>query len=198
MSAFLEARLADQISYGFQAVPSYMTRIVTLDNGREKRNVNWTKAKRRYTSQFMTFTDAQFALLLALFHAVQGSAYGFRFKDWTDYKATLESLGNTPGANMTPVQLIKTYTNGANSTVRTITRPVSGAVIYQGGVAKAGTLDTATGLFTPTTNWTAATALAWTGEFDVPVRFVSDELPSTYDDYKVIQSVIELVEVFGE
>jgi len=30
------------------------------------------------------------------------------------------------------------------------------------------------------------------------VRFVSDELPSTYDDYKVIQSVIELVEVFGE
>ena len=199
MSAFLEARLADQISYGFQAVPSYMTRIVPMDNGREKRNANWTKAKRRYTSQFMTFTDAQFALLLALFHAVQGSAYGFRFKDWTDYTATLESLGTTPGANQTPVQLIKTYTNGANSTVRTITRPVAGKVtVYQAGVAKAGTFSTTTGLFTPTTNWTAATALTWTGEFDVPVRFASDELPSTYDDYKIIQSVIELVEVFGE
>ena len=195
--SILEARLADQVSIGFQVVPRYSTRIVPLDNGREKRNANWTKAKRRYTAAFLTFTDAQFALVLALFHAVRGSAYSFRFKDWTDYKATLESLGTSPGANLTPVQLVKTYINSSYSTARTITKPILlGFTLFENGIAKAGTLDTTTGLFTPTTNWTAASALTWTGEFDVPVRFEGDELPVTVTDYKFNSTALELVEDF--
>lgn len=194
--SFIEARLSECVSAGFQVVPGYDTRITGLDNGWEKRNVNRTRAKRRFSCDWRNFTIEDFDELLACFHVCGGSAYAFRFKDWTDYRATLEPLGNTPGANQTPVQLIKTYTFGGSTRVRTISKPVS-ATVYQGGVAKAGTLDTTTGLFTPTTNWTAATALTWTGTFDVPVRFVSDEFPATFEatqDY--ITASAELVEDF--
>jgi uncharacterized protein (TIGR02217 family) len=193
--SFIETRMDESVSYGFKATPTYSTQIVPLDNGKEQRNANWAHPKRHYSALFQNFTPAEFAALLATFHAVRGSAYSFRFKDWTDYMATLEALGNTPGANSTPVQLIKTYTFGAASYVRTITKPVSGTVtVYQGGVAKAGTFSTTTGLFTPTTNWTAATALTWTGEFDTPVRFVNDEMPAQYDNYNAITTSVELVE----
>lgn len=195
--SFIETRMDDSVAYGFQAIPTYSTLIVPLENGKEVRNINHTKAKRRFVGQYMNMTLANYALLLATFHAARGSAHSFRFKDWTDYTATLESLGNTPGANSNPVQLIKTYAHGATSITRTITKPVSGTVtVYQGGVAKAGTYDTTTGLFTPTTNWTAATALTWTGEFDVAVRFASDDLPSQYDNYGAITVSAELVEDF--
>lgn len=200
----IETRMDDRVAYGFQATPGYDTRVVMLDNGQEKRNVNRTKARRRYSAVYQNFTPTLFAVLLATFHAVRGMAYAFRFKDWTDFEATNEPLGNTPGANQTPVQLKKTYTFGSQSVERTITKPnSSGFTLYQadgsgGWVAKAGTLDTATGLFTPTTNWTAGRALRWTGTFDVAVRFASDEMPAAYDNLNAITTNVELVEVLGE
>ena len=78
--------------------------------------------------------------------------------------------------------------------VRTIKKPVS-ATVYQAGVPKAGTLDTTTGLFTPTTNWTAGQPLTWTGPFDVAVRFSNDSLPATWDNYQVRTVDVELVEI---
>lgn len=193
--AFIETpRLLDRVRLGYSSGPAFQTRILTLDNGREKRNQNWVNPRRRYTVPYTNITPAQYSGLLAAFYASRGALHGFRFKDWMDYQATTESLGNTPGANLTPVQLIKTYTPGAYSYVRTITKPVS-ATVYSNGIAKAGTLDTTTGLFTPTTNWTAGQALTWTGEFDVAVRFLTDYLPATWDNYQVRTVDVELVEI---
>lgn len=195
--SFIETRLDDSVAYGFQATPTYATQIVPLDNGKEQRNVNWTRAKRRFTALFDKFTPTDFAVLLATFHAARGSAYAFRMKDWSDYQVTLGSLGNTPGANQTPVQLVKVYTFGAQSITRTITKPVSGTLtVYSNGVAKAGSIATDTGLFTPTTNWAAGEALTATFEFDVPVRFENDEFPATYEDFNAISTDIALLEVF--
>ncbi len=143
---------------------------------------------------FSNITPTQYDAVLAAFYAARGALDGFRHKDWLDYAATLESLGNTPGANMTPVQLIKTYTSGAVTYVRTIKKPVS-ATVYSNGVSKAGTLVTSTGLFTPTTNWTAGQALTWTGEFDVAVRFANDYLPATWDNKGVRTVDLELLEI---
>ena len=195
--AFIETRMDEDVAYGFQAVPGYNTLVVELDNGKEARNANWTRAKRKYSAMYQNFTPAEFAILLATFHAVCGRAYGFRFKDHTDFEVTAGALGNTPGANSDPVQLVKVYTFGAQTKTRTITKPNSaGFTLYQNGIAKAGTLDTATGLFTPSTAWTAALPLTWTGTFDVPVRFASDEMPSSYETVNAITTSAELVEDF--
>ena len=139
-----------------------------------------------------------------MFNACRGMTYGFLFEDRLDYKATAEALGVSP-AGSTPVQLKKTYSAGGQDYVRTITRPRS-VTVYQdtgsGPVAKAGTFSATTGLFTPTTAWTAAAVLTWTGEFLVPVRFANDWLPFSLDnrrgaDYAVNGSV-DICEVFGE
>jgi uncharacterized protein (TIGR02217 family) len=195
--AFNEVRLPDCVAYGFTVTPRYDTLIVRLDNGKEVRNVNWTKPKRLFSAMYQNFTKLKFQFLLHAFHASAGSAYPFRCKDWTDFEVTNGALGTTPGANQTPVQLVKVYTFGSRTRTRTITKPnSSGFTLYQNGVAKAGTLDTVTGLFTPTTNWTAAAALTWTGTFDVPVRFKSDEMPSSFDDIDAINTAVELEEDF--
>lgn len=200
--SFLEARLDECVAHGFEAVPMYKTLIVEMDNGKEVRNVDWTRAKRRYTALYQNFKPDEFDLLNDAFHACFGSAYGFRFKDWMDYKVTLGSIGTTPGTNQTPVQLTKVYTFAGQSNTRDIKKPVTGTVtVYQDDgagnfVAKAGAIDTTTGLFTPTTNWVAARALKATFEFDVPVRFRSDELPASYDDLEAINTNCELIELF--
>lgn len=194
----LETRMDDCVALGFQAEPAYSTTINTLDNGREQRNQNWTRARRSFEAEHRNFPIADAALLLALFHAVAGMAHSFRFKDWTDYSVVGGALGLTPGANQTPVQLVKVYTAGALTRTRTIQKPVAGTVtVYENGVAKAGTIDTATGLFTPTTNWTAGATLTADFEFDVPVRFASDALPCTIDARQDVVTVnSSLVEVF--
>lgn len=194
--SFIETRMSDRVALGFQAIPFYSTRINPLDNGKEKRNINWTRAKRRYSALFQNFTPAQFELILATFHAVRGAAHSFRFKDWTDFEVTGGSLGVAPSGS-TAVQLTKVYAFGSTSVTRTITKPrATGFVLYQNGISKAGALDTTTGLFTPSTGWTPGDALTWTGTFDVPVRFASDEMPSAWENKQAISTTCELVEDF--
>lgn len=66
----------------------------------------------------------------------------------------------------------------------------------QNGVTKPGTVDTATGLFTPDTAWTSGQPLTWSGEFDVPVRFGNDYLPASWDNKQAINADVELLEIF--
>jgi uncharacterized protein (TIGR02217 family) len=195
--SFYETRLDECVAHGFQAVPAYKTQIANLDSGKEQRDIKRTRARRKYSAVYQNFTEEEFAELLATFHSVYGSGHAFRFKDWTDYEVTDGALGTTPGANQTPAQLVKVYTFGAATISRTINKPNAvGFTLYQNGVAKAGTLDTTTGLFTPTTNWTAGATLTWTGTFDVPVRFANDDLASAFVDKNAITTNAELIEVF--
>ena len=80
--------------------------------------------------------------------ARRGKAYGFRFKDWTDYKATGQLLGTGDGA-IKAFQLVKRYPSGSIIEVRTITKPVTSTVrAYKDGVEQlAGwSVDVTTGL----------------------------------------------------
>lgn len=193
--AFNELRLFDCVSFGFVSGPEWRTLVVTRDNGSESRNREWSRARMSYSVPFNNIRVDDYQTILAAFYVCGGRADGFRFKDWDDYQATAEVIGVTPSGS-TPVQLVKTYLFGAQSYTRLIKKPVAGTVtVYQNGAAKAGTLDTTTGLFTPTTPWTGGAALTWTGEFDVPVRFDIDYLPATWDNYKVRSMDIPMVEL---
>ena len=189
-------------AYGWQGGPEFSTRIITLRNGHERRNANWQQVRHRYTLPFKNITNSAYLEhLKAAFFVAQGQANSFLAKDWSDYKATTESLGDAPSGSAA-VQLQKVATFGSVSYTRKITRPKAGAVVYQDGVEKAGTLDTATGLFTPTTAWSEGEPLTWSGEFYVPVRFASDAMPMSIDNRSgseyVMNGSVELVEVFGE
>jgi uncharacterized protein (TIGR02217 family) len=193
----IATRLSAKAEVGFSAVVSFSTRVRELKTGYERRNANWLNPKRRYTARTAGWTPAMRAELLNLAHAARGSLYSWLFKDWNDYSVTAQTLGTAPSGS-TAVQLVKTYTYGSETYTRTITKPVASTVtVYEDGVAKAGTLDEATGLFTPSTAW-AGGALTWTGEFNVPVRFASDDIEFVLPHRDIAEVVCELVEVFGE
>lgn len=190
-------------AYGWQGGPEFYTRVITLKNGHERRNANWSGMRHRYVLPFQNITDATYLLeLKAVFAAAMGQADSFLVKDHSDYTADNESLGNAP-AGSAGVQLVKSYTFGPTTYVRDITKPVSAVlVVYQNGVAKDGAVDSDTGIFTPTTGWTEGQPLTWDGEFRVPVRFASDVLNMSIDSRRgqqfAMSGSVELVEVFGE
>jgi uncharacterized protein (TIGR02217 family) len=192
----IATRLSAKVEAGFSAVVAFSTRVTELKTGFERRNANWLNPKRRFTARTAGWNAEMRAELLNLAHAARGSLYGFLFKDWNDYSVTAQSLGNAPSGS-TAVQLVKTYTYGSETYTRTITKP-STVTVYQAGTPKAGTFDAATGLFTPTTAWTAGQPLTWTGEFLVPVRFASDDIEFVLPHRDIAEVVCELVEVFGE
>lgn len=194
----LEVELDPCVAPGFVGGPEFSTEIVDIRNGHEVRNGNWIVARHRFTAAWTDLTRPQYIALRSMFLVARGMLHGFLFEDPGDYEADGESLGNAPSGS-TPVQLIKTVTVDAVTYIRTITRPRStGFVLYQTGVPKAGTLDTATGLFTPSTAWTAGQPLTWDGTFLTPVRFASDWFPMQFDSLDNIEGSVELLELLDE
>lgn len=128
----------------------FNTSIVTTFGGFEQRNVNWQKARGRWDVSTGLKNKTDMDTLQAFFRARFGKAYGFRFKDWTDYQAVGQVLGNGNGV-ITTFQLTKLYTSGSNTYSREIKKPVSGTIkIYLNGVLQGAgfTVDLTTGVVT--------------------------------------------------
>lgn len=198
----LNAELEPCVAPGFTGGPVFNTLIHPLRNGAEYRNANWDQCRHMYNLPFQNITTQEkYRALKRMFLVCRGMLNGFLFEDPGDYEAENESLGVAPSGS-TPVQLVKVSTVDSVSYTRLIQRPVAGFVLEQsdgvgGWATKAGTVDTA-GLFTPSTAWTAGRDLRWSGEFRVPVRFNSDELPMTWEMLEYTSGAISIIEVFGE
>lgn len=195
--SIIETRLSARLEVGLSVVPARMTDVQQLRSGMEHRNSRWANARRRFTTRYAKLPHDARDELLHLWMACEGMTYGFLLQDPSDPKATNQSLGNAPSGT-TPVQLVKTYSYGSRTHTRTITRPLSTAVVYQSGVAKAGTVDTTTGIFTPSTSWSAGSPLTWTGQFLVPVRFATDEPEWTVVADGLCEINADFIEVIGE
>ena len=185
--AFHEIRFPANLSLGSSGGPERLTEIVTLANGFEERNTPWAESRRRYDAGLGMRSLADVDALIAFFEARSGQLYGFRWKDWTDYRSSGalaepafgDQLIGTGDGVQTVFQLTKTYQSGAESFVRTIHKPVLGTV--QIGVDGAAvvegvdfTVDTKTGEVTFTTAPAAGLSVTAGFEFDVPVRFDTD------------------------
>ena len=170
--------------------PRYRTTIATSASGYEQRNSEWDNAQYRFTFSLQGYNPSVLAGLLAFFHARAGAAYGFRFKDWSDFYAGLKWTGETPefdaphafatgNGSATTFQLKKRYVSGSITRERKITKPVSGTIrIWKNGVelTSGWTLDYLTGIVTFSSAPTNGHVLAWAGEFDVPCRFETDDM----------------------
>ena len=146
--AFHEVRFPDNISRGARGGPERRTQIVEMASGDEERNGSWADSRRRYDASYGIRKADDLAAVTSFFEARRGRLYGFRWKDWADYKSSLPSATTAPtdqpigvgtGA-ATAFQLVKLYTSGAQSWTRTITKPVAGtvAVALNGGTQITG------------------------------------------------------------
>jgi len=190
--AFHEVRFPDDISRSARGGPERRTQIVELASGDEERNASWANSRRRYDAAYGIRRADDLAAVVAFFEARNGRLYGFRWKDWADFKscvpsqtsaATDQNIGTGDGT-ATDFLLVKAYTSGAQTWTRTITKPVDGTVkVAIDGVEQTSgwSVDTTTGLITFTTAPDAGAVITAGFEFDVPVRFDTDMLDVTLD-----------------
>ena len=190
--AFHEIRFPDNISRGARGGPERRTQIVELASGDEERNASWANSRRRYDAAYGVRRADDLAAVVAFFEARNGRLYGFRWKDWGDYKSCLPSgvaaptdqnIGTGDGTT-DAFQLVKAYSSGAQTWTRTITKPVAGTVVMAlNGVTQASgwAVDSSTGLVAFTTAPEPGVTITAGFEFDVPVRFDTDMLDVTHD-----------------
>lgn len=187
--SFHEVRFPTGISLGASGGPERRTEIITLASGHEERNQRWADSRRRYDAGYGVRSVDDLYEVLAFFEERRGRLYGFRWKDHTDYKscAPLETpsasdqlIGTGDGAT-TAFQLKKTYGSTFSPWTREIKKPVTGTVLAAiDGVAQTEgvdfTVDTVSGIITFTTAPGNGLAVTAGFEFDVPVRFDTDQL----------------------
>ena len=196
--SFEEVQFPTDISYGATGGPMFLTDVVTTVSGHEQRNAKWSQSRAKYNVASGIKTEAQWQALISFFRARQGKAVGFRFKDWSDYKAESVQIG-VGDDTTTDFQLVKIYTSGAVAVSRDITKPVAGTVdIYVDSVLQTSgvSVDTTTGIVTFTTAPAGAEVITADFEFDVPVRFDTDEMAVSMDSFDAGNwSSIPLIEV---
>ena len=190
--AFHEIRFPDNISRGARGGPERRTQVVELASGDEERNASWANSRRRYDVAYGIRRSDDLAAAVAFFEARNGRLYGFRYKDWSDYKSSLPSQAITPTdqqigtgtGSLKVFQLAKRYSSGEQTWTRTIAKPVAGTVrVALGAVEQMSgwTLNPTTGVVTFTTAPGSGVIVGAGFEFDVPVRFDTDMLDVTLD-----------------
>ena len=187
MAAFHEVRFPPDISYGASGGPGYLTTVVATASGHEHRNANWAAARGKWDVASGLRDRTHLAELIAFFRARRGRAHGFRFKDWTDYQGVAQVLGTGDGS-MKTFPLIKNYASGGVIEARTIAKPVAGTItLYRDGVVVASgvSVNTATGLVTFSAAPAAGVIVTADYEFDVPVRFDTDQMTVTIETYNL-------------
>lgn len=194
--AFDNVAFPDSIAEGATGGPEFSTAIAIGSGGTEQRQANWSLPRRRFNVGTGLKDEADISVLLAFFIARAGRLRAFRFKDWSDYQMSRQTIGTTDGADAT-WQIAKSYTSGPTTVSRPITRPVSGTVrcwvnnveITLGAGAGEFQVNVATGVITLGSTLAATTgqAIEAACEFDVPARFDTDSLPLQLTAYQIGQ-----------
>lgn len=194
---FHEVRFPASLSFGSIGGPERLTDVVTLANGFEERNTPWKHSRRRYDAGVAMRSLDDIETLIAFFEARQGQMYGFRWKDWTDYKsgrarAAPQFADQILGAGddvTAQVQLIKTYRSGEITYARPITKPVAGSVRVALGDEEVlegvhYEVDTQTGVLHFAHPVNAGVRISAGFEFDVPVRFDIDRIHTSLASFQ--------------
>ncbi len=187
--SFHEIRFPANLSFGSVGGPERRTDIVTLANGFEERNSPWAHGRRRYDAGLGLRSMDDVETLLAFFEARRGQLFGFRWKDWADYRSCPPSRALSPEDQLIGIgdgvnrlfPLRKRYVSGPAEYLRPVRKPVAGTVqvAVAEDVKAEGldfTLDATLGVITFADPPDLGTRVTAGFEFDVPVRFDTDRI----------------------
>ena len=200
--AFHEVRLPARLAFGSTGGVERRTEITTLGSGFERRATPWAEGRRRYLIGAGLRSLDDMAALTAFFEARRGRLYGFRFRDFADFKscapgeavtATDQRIG-TGGGLRRSFGLTKAYGDHA----RRISKPVEGSVrvAVNGVETTAFVLDHLTGDVTLATPPAPGAVVTAGFVFDTPVRFDADRIEVTLESFGTGRMVaMPLIEV---
>jgi uncharacterized protein (TIGR02217 family) len=197
MIDFHDVVFPENVSYGASGGPSFNTTIIELASGYEQRNINWSVSKARYEVSHGVKTRDEMEDLLDFFYARNGRAYGFLFKDWSDFE--FEHVWTSNGATGNIACFKRYEADTAFSYQRRIRKLKPGTMkLFRNNslvIDEATDYDTsndqvwfdhADGAFSirPETNPGAGIVWKVTGEFYVPVRFDTDDMTISHDAWE--------------
>ena len=184
--SFHEVSLPARLAFGSTGGVERRTEVVTLASGHERRSTPWAGGRRRYLIGAGLRSLDDMAALTEFFEARQGRLYGFRFRDFADFKSCAPGVEPGPGDQVigtgdgvrTQFPLAKAY----GGTTRRIAKPVEGSVRIEvdGTEALEGwSVDVTTGDVTFETAPDEGAEITAGFRFDTPVRFDADRLEIT-------------------
>ncbi len=198
--AFHDVRFPADLSFGAMGGPERRTDIVELTSGFEERNTPWAHSRRRYDAGLGLRSLDDVQALIAFFEARRGQLFGFRWKDWADFKSCKPSLTPAPndqviaqGDGVTKsFQLLKNYRSGEGAYGRPIAKPVQGTVLtaVQDVERREGVhfdVDLKTGIVTFHEAPLDGAEISAGFEFDVPVRFDTDRINVSVSSFQAGQ-----------
>ncbi len=194
--SFHEVRFPTDLSIGSGGGPERRTEIVTLSNGFEERNSPWAHSRRRYDAGLGVRSLDDLSDVIEFFEARHGQLFGFRWKDWSDFKSCKPSktptafdqaIGVGDGTKKT-FQISKTYAHGPTKYVRPISKPVNGTVIVAVGSQLLSefqdySIDYSSGTITFDAAPAEGAAVTCGFEFDVPVRFDTERISTSLTSF---------------
>lgn len=187
-SDFHEVRFPLDVSLGRRGGPGRRTDVVTLASGREHRNARFAHSRRHYDAGLGVRTLDALHAVVSFFEERRGRLYGFRFRDRVDHRSCAPSrlpscldqpIGKGDGTTRA-FQLVKGYGGSFAPYLRPIAKPVAGTVRVAVNGAEQGAggfaCDAATGIVTFIIAPQPGATVTAGFDFDVPVRFDTDEL----------------------
>lgn len=186
-SNFLESPIfPDDLAVWARGGVSFNTTVSGSTSGREQRNIIWNFGRGQWDLQNCFRTNGgvidpySVQTLRNFFRVVKGQAYGFRFKDYTDYLDEGNGLLGAPltsysqavvpsgtGSGVPTYQMFKAYIAAPLSDYRVIQKPRAaqffrnGTLVTIGSGAGNAQIDTTTGLLTFVAD-SSATPTGWT------------------------------------
>ena len=198
---FSENRFPDHISYGSSGGPGFRTSIFTVDSGVATAQAEWDRMRARYTVEFDFATGADIDEIEDFFYGMRGQAIGFRFKDWSDYQINKQVMAVGDGTTRS-FQIFKRYESGGFHFDRIIKKPIRESIR---GLTLDGeeqllrhhyNINNTTGelIFDVAPPPGAIVEIEYL-EFDVPVRFATDQLSVEAVEHDQYRASIDLIEV---
>jgi uncharacterized protein (TIGR02217 family) len=191
----LDAYLDPCFAYGWEGSPRFRTLITELQNGDEYRNAEWIEARHEYNASFLNISKEAYREVKKMFMVCRGMLNAFRFIDVLDYQATAEQFGTGDGVT-TEYQLSKVSTvDGVDYTRNVYALANTPVITVNGTPTTAFTVNPRNGKILFDTAPAMSAVLRWTGEFDIWVRFTTDNIPFTLDSIDATNGQVGVIEV---
>lgn len=194
---FHEVRFPANLSFGSVGGPERRTDVVTLANGYEERNTPWSHSRRRYDAGVGMRSLDDVEMLISFFEARRGQLFGFRWKDWSDFKSCKASAEVSYRDQLIAIgdgaksifPLVKVYRSGEASYERPVIKPVTGSVrvgiagdeMHEGVHYETDPVRGEVSFASPPNQDVEITAGF---EFDVPVRFDTDRIQTSVASFQ--------------
>jgi uncharacterized protein (TIGR02217 family) len=192
MHNFHDILLPDFIAIHLKGGPNFATSIASSMSGREIRISDREYSIQRYNLSGARLSFEQFNIFNCFFRNRKGKNYSFRAKDYADFQLNNQMLRNQ-GATTRHVEIFKIYEDNIGGYFRRITTLCPSTIMLNIAVQD---IDYINGIITLNRPLAPEENLIINAEFDVAVRFCSDEFKYSFcQDGSVLIDELELQEV---